>query len=449
MGQAIHSNLRIADAQSAYVITLPTQLRQDAQALKLRFGFKTILDGSPEVSPGLCRLWYRAAAREQVAVKESSKGHVMTDFHPNALCFGDEFPAGGSPCLVHVEAQGFTIAFTVDGGQEQAEVVPFSRVTVSAGGLDHDQLVLQWAGPAGQRTLYLKNPEIIHAFRQAAPAHLNEPLERAAQQVRQVRKRHRMVWGLVGGSFLALVLGLWFGSDLLVELAVDRIPIEWEQKLGESAYRDFLAQHETVNDGPSVNAITEMAQRLARHVPNNPYTFEVTVVKSDVVNAFALPGGYIVVFTGLMKKATSSEEVAGVLAHELNHVLQRHGLERIVKQLGFVAVVSIVLGNSPGLGGVMKQLGVELMTLKFGRAQETEADLSGLQLLHRAKIDPNGMITFFERLAEKDGSRVEWLSTHPMSSARADRLKAQLAEMPRQDPEPFTFEWMKVQASLG
>jgi predicted Zn-dependent protease len=258
-----------------------------------------------------------------------------------------------------------------------------------------------------------------------------------------------MVWGIIGGSFLALTLGLWFGSDLLVELAVDRIPIEWEQKLGESAYRDFLAQHDVVKDGSSVDAVREMTYRLASQVPNNPYTFEVTVVKSDVVNAFALPGGYIVLFTGLMKKAASAEEVAGVLAHELNHVLQRHGLERVVKQLGFVAVVSIVLGNQQGLGGIMKQLGVELMTLKFGRAQETEADLTGLELLYRAKINPEGMITFFQRLAEKDEGRVEWLSTHPMSSARAERLKSQLAEMPKQAYEPFTFEWAKVRAGLG
>jgi predicted Zn-dependent protease len=114
-----------------------------------------------------------------------------------------------------------------------------------------------------------------------------------------------------------------------------------------------------------------------------------------------------------------------------------------------VAVVSIVLGNPPGLGGVMKQLGVELMTLKFGRAQETEADLTGLQLLYRAKIDPSGMITFFQRLAEKDEGRVEWLSTHPMSNARAERLKTQLAEMPKQNPEPFTFDWTNVRASQG
>ncbi|MBS0181215.1 MAG: M48 family metallopeptidase [Nitrospira sp.] len=375
----------------------------------------------------------------------------MTEFHPNALCFGEEFPATGAPCLVHVEGHGLTVTVLsdADAGERRSESVPFSELTVSAGGLDHDQLVATWRGPTGQRTLYLKNPDVIRAFRQGAPDHLTIPLERAAEQVRQVRQRHRMVWSIVGGALLASVLGLWFGSDRLVELAVDRIPIEWERKLGESAYYDFLARQEVMKDGPAVTAVTEMTHRLTDPIPKNPYPFEITVVKSDVINAFALPGGYIVVFTGLMKKAESPEEVAGVLAHELNHVLQRHGLERIVKQLGFVAVVSIVLGNPPGLGGVMKQLGVELMTLKFGRAQEVEADLTGLQLLHRAKIDPSGMITFFQRLAEKDQGRVEWLSTHPMSSARADRLKVELADMPKQIPEPFTFDWTKVRATLG
>jgi predicted Zn-dependent protease len=157
----------------------------------------------------------------------------------------------------------------------------------------------------------------------------------------------------------------------------------------------------------------------------------------------------VVVFTGLMKKAESGEEVAGVLSHELNHVLQRHGLERIVKNLGLMTVAAIIFGNHQGLVGMMKQLGVELFTLKFGREQETEADLTGLQLLQRAKIDPSGMIRFFERLSEKDEGRMEWLSTHPMSTARAERLKAELAVLPKKLPEPFRFDWKQVQASLG
>ncbi len=373
----------------------------------------------------------------------------MDNFSPNALCFGDEFPASGAPCLVHVEGHGLSVIFDSDSAEPRLESVLFSGLTVSAGGLDHDQLVVKWAGPKGERTLYLKNADVIRAFRQAAPDQLNAPFERAAEHVRQVRQRHRMTWSIIGGIILAVLFGLWFGADLLVELAVDRIPVEWEQKLGESAYRDFLSHQEVVKEGVGVAAVEEMTRRLVEQISKNPYKFEVSVVKSDVVNAFALPGGYVVVFTGLMKKAESGEEVAGVLGHELNHVLQRHGLERIVKQLGLVAVVSIVLGDQQGLVGLMKQLSVELLSLKFGRAQETEADLTGLQLLIRAKIDPSGMITFFQRLSEKDEGRVEWLSTHPMSAGRAERLKTELAQMPRQTSEPFSFDWTKVRASLG
>jgi predicted Zn-dependent protease len=168
------------------------------------------------------------------------------------------------------------------------------------------------------------------------------------------------------------------------------------------------------------------------------------------VNAFALPGGYVVVFTGLIKEANSPEEVAGVLSHEINHVLQRHGMERIVKTLGVMAVAAIVLGDQQGLIGLARQLGVEIVTLKFSRDQETEADTTGLHLLRKAKVDPAGMIAFFERLAqsEKEQQRIELFSTHPMSAARAERLKAERASLPKFSPEPFAFDWEKVQASL-
>jgi predicted Zn-dependent protease len=138
-----------------------------------------------------------------------------------------------------------------------------------------------------------------------------------------------------------------------------------------------------------------------------------------------------------------------VLSHELNHVLKRHGLNRIVKQIGLMAIVTIILGDQQGLIGLMRQVGVELLTLKFGRTQETEADVAGLRLLHRARIDPAGMITFFQRLSEKEDGRVEWLSTHPMSAGRAGLLKIEMAALPKNTPEPFSFQWKTVQESLG
>lgn len=368
---------------------------------------------------------------------------------PNALCFGAEFPATGTPCHVEVSSRGLTLHVQGSSPETDGITVPFSSLTVSVGGLDHDQLVLRWGKEPSTLTLYVKDSVLIRDFREAAPPELTHHFDAAAAKVRQARTHRRRTWGIVVGSLAALALFLWLGSDWLVEFAVSRIPIEWEQKLGESAYRDFLAQQDVMKEGPAVAAVNEMTQRLTSRVTNNPYTFEVTVVKSDVVNAFALPGGYVVVFTGLMKKAESGEEVAGVLSHEVNHVLQRHGLDRIVKTLGLVAVVTILVGDPQGLAGLMKQVGLDLVTLKFGRAQETEADLTGLQLLQRAKIDPTGMIRFFARLSERDQGQTEWLSTHPMSATRAERLKIELASLPKTTLEPFTFDWKKIQESLG
>ncbi len=370
---------------------------------------------------------------------------ASTSTSPNALCFGDELPSAGAPCHVDISSVGLSIQFP----DLPPATVPFTALVVEAGGFDHDQLVVRWASNGVGRTVYLKEPALIVSFRQFAPPELMVHLERTAQSVRRARQGRRTFLLVAAGSILALVLALWLGFDALVRIAVNRIPVEWEQVIGESARREFLADQTQVKEGPAVAAVQGITKRLTDQIQQNPYRFEVTVVRSDIVNAFALPGGYVVVFTGLLKKAESPEEVAGVLGHELNHVLLRHGLERTVKTLGLVAVVSIFVGDQSGLIGLAKQLGIELVTLKFGREQETEADLNGLRLLHRAKISTEGMIRFFERLSESDKLQVEMLSTHPMSAARAERLKAEAASLPRQEPVPFTFDWNAVQTGLS
>ena len=367
---------------------------------------------------------------------------------PNALCFGDGLPGTGTPCHAMLTSEGLRIT-PLEGTPLVEESVAYADLSVAAGGLDHDQLVLSWSIGTSTRTLYLKDPALIVEFRRMAPPELTVSLERAAEHVRRARHRHRLLWGSAVGLVMGLALLLWFGSDLIVEWAVARIPVEWEQKLGESVYHDALSKETVLKEGRAVEAVQEMTQRLTDKIPHNPYRFQVSVVSSPTVNAFALPGGYVVVYTGLIKKAESGEEVAGVLSHELNHVLERHGLERMVKTVGLAAVVSILVGDQQGLIGLAKELGLNLVTLKFGREQETEADITGLRLLSDSHIAPEGMIGFFERLSEKDKGRVELFSTHPMSAARADRLKAELAALPKRSSEPFTFDWKSVQDSLA
>lgn len=368
----------------------------------------------------------------------------MNQFSPNALCFGPDLPTVGAPCHVEVSSAGLSIQCS----DCSPETVPFAALAIEAGGFEHEHLIVKWTWNGADRTVYVKDPAILASFWLHLPPEQMARLERTAARVRRVR-RGRRAWLMAAASAgLAVVVGLWLGVDTIVGMAVDRIPVEWERVIGESAQRQFLAGQSVIKEGPAVAAVQEITKRLTGPLQASPYRFDVTVVRSDTVNAFALPGGYVVVFTGLLKQAENPEEVAGVLSHELNHVLQRHGLERTVKTLGLVAVVTIFVGNQEGLVGLAKRLGVELITLKFGREQETEADVTGLHLLHKAKVKPDGMIHFFERLSESDTLQGELLSTHPMSAARAERLKAEAASLPRQEPEPFTFEWKAVQAAL-
>jgi Zn-dependent protease with chaperone function len=340
------------------------------------------------------------------------------------------------------------VRITTTDESRHEEVVPYAGMAVAAGGLNHDHLVVSWGAGASARTLYLKDPALIVAFRRYAPSDLTDHLERTARQVRRSRRRHSTIWAVAIGFLVGLGLFFWFGSDLLVRWAVQRIPVEWEEKLGAAAYREALSGKVVVKEGPAVDALQEMTRRLTSTIVDSPYKFEMSLVAHDVVNAFALPGGRMVVFTGLLTKAESGEEVAGVLSHEISHVLERHGVERIVKQLGLVAVASILFGDQQGLVGLAQQLGMDLLTLRFNREQETEADLVGLHLLSDARIARDGMIRFFERLSEQDKDHVELFSTHPMSAVRAARLKAEIALIPKRASEPFGFDWSKVQASV-
>jgi beta-barrel assembly-enhancing protease len=368
-------------------------------------------------------------------------------FAPNALCFGSDLPGAGTPCRAEVSPAGVTIELP-DANREHAS---FQALRIQAGGFDFDQLVLRWKVNGGDRVVYLKDTAVMVAFRKMAPPSLSKALEDTAADVRRASRKHMTWWGVVAASLLAVVTALWLGFDALVAVAVDRIPVEWEKVIGDSARGEFLAGRAVIKEGPVVAALQEVTRRLTGPISHNPYQFEVTLVRDDIVNAFALPGGQVIVFTGLMTEATGPEEVAGVLSHELNHVLLRHGLKRIVKNLGVVAVVTILAGGPERSFGVLQRLATELLTLKFSRGQETEADLAGLHLLHQAGISPIAMIQFFERLsqsASQDGA-VELLSTHPMNADRAQRLKQELAALPEAPTTPFSFDWQTVQSQLG
>jgi predicted Zn-dependent protease len=154
----------------------------------------------------------------------------------------------------------------------------------------------------------------------------------------------------------------------------------------------------------------------------------------------------VVVNTGLIQAADSAEEVAGVLAHEVQHVELRHTLKNIIHSLGLRAALSLALGDigSTALGDFAANLG----ELKFSRDLESEADSQGLAALKRAGIAPQGMVTFFDKLRKQEGaSPPALLSTHPASEERMQTLEAMLREQGSWPTTPLPYDWQVVKTA--
>ena len=173
-------------------------------------------------------------------------------------------------------------------------------------------------------------------------------------------------------------------------------------------------------------AIDEIISTLVEQLDEStPYTFRLIVVDHDMVNAFATPGGYIVVFRGLLERTGSAEELAGVLAHEMQHVLRRHGTKTLFRQLSTRALIAVFSGDLESVGTVLETADA-LGGLRYRRRDETEADREGMRLIQRARIDPAGMIAFFttlERAAPEMPKQLGYLSTHPLVADRVAALE--------------------------
>jgi predicted Zn-dependent protease len=167
-----------------------------------------------------------------------------------------------------------------------------------------------------------------------------------------------------------------------------------------------------------------------------------------MVNAFALPGGTIVVFTGLIEKSADAEQVAGVLAHEMSHATLRHGLQRVSQSLGLAVGVQLLLGDTQGLIAAGAEL-FQLATINgYSREQESEADDEGVRMLHAAGIDPLGFARFFTTLKDEHGDLpgvVSWMSTHPQHDVRIAAVRERLASLEARDYRPIELDWADVQ----
>ncbi len=243
-------------------------------------------------------------------------------------------------------------------------------------------------------------------------------------------------WILLGGFSVVFTIALAFlalgpGLDWALGKAVDRLPLNAEEKLGGKLF-DALVKAQA-NDDPALAAVLKRcAKPLAE--PGEERKYQVLVVEDAQVNAFALPGGSLVLHRGLLDKLQDESELFGVLGHEAGHVRKRHFLKRLARAAGLGVGFAILLGDTSGILAVLADGSQELLLKGYGRAEETAADDIGLATLKRLKLDPHGMPRLMLRLQEaegKDGVTVpELLSSHPATLKRRVRLEERLKGVP-------------------
>lgn len=202
--------------------------------------------------------------------------------------------------------------------------------------------------------------------------------------------------------------------------------------------------------------VRQLGERLAAHTPDPHYPYTFKVVNQREINAFALPGGPVYLHVGIITAAGNEGEIAGVLGHEIAHVVMRHGTRQASRggalQLG-AAILGGVLGG--GVGGTLAQLGGSLaggvFMLSYSREYEREADRVGARLLYEANYNPQAVVTFFRKLEEQSGGGggPAWLSSHPSPGNRAQLAAEAISGLPPKDYRTDTQAFQRAKAEAG
>jgi beta-barrel assembly-enhancing protease len=212
-----------------------------------------------------------------------------------------------------------------------------------------------------------------------------------------------------------LFLVPWIASAL-----AGRFPLSYEKSIGDQTFNAMKNDFDV--DIKKTAFINDFFTQM--NVPSK-YDVQIVVVKGDVVNAFALPGGRIVVYEKLINKLNSYPELAALLAHEFTHVENRHTIKTLFRQLGSKIFLSLVLGDATAVGGVIINNADDLKSLSYSRALEKEADENGARLLADRKIDCDGFVRLFEILKQEtkgDPKTAEWISSHPNLDKRIENI---------------------------
>jgi beta-barrel assembly-enhancing protease len=247
-----------------------------------------------------------------------------------------------------------------------------------------------------------------------------------------------------GTALVLLVAAFWGVVDYGSEYAAPLVPYRLQAKLGREVRNEIVRGRTLCTGADGLAAINGLANRLAR-AGDLGHPVEMTVVKGGPVNAFTLPGGYLVFYSQLIDEAKDGEEVAGVLAHEIGHAVNEHPIKGLTRQYGVNLLLSLLTGGYSDLGTLGSGGGL-LLALRNGRSFERSADATGIKLLEKRGLRADGMSRFFEQLLKHQPTDPALLlgiwSDHPPTAERIAATKRPPTSLPPFSPQ----EWKALRS---
>lgn len=254
----------------------------------------------------------------------------------------------------------------------------------------------------------------------------------------EIKKAQKKVWIKPGGKVailtgvvivVILFLNIVF-SSLVADVGLKLITPEYEAKLGDEMFQSSIPL--TAVDGKRTALIQSFANKLEL---SKKYKINVSVVESKDINAFAIPGGHIIVYSGLIEKMGNNyEELVALLGHEVSHINERHTTRAFLKELSSKLFLIFFMDVSQ-VGAILLLNADKLRSLSYSRGLEKEADEEGLNIMLRNKVNVNGMVQLFETLQKADttGAPPDMLNTHPLTKQRIRYTKTNIRKANQRD----------------
>lgn len=350
----------------------------------------------------------------------------------SAHAFHDSLPHGRSSGELMVTPLGFR--FQCAAG---AVVIPFQGAELRRGGASDRLVFISNAARPGW-SVYTDDRSIM-----ADPLLAGQP--GLAPALASMRRKGWSNWAWAGfAALLILGLPIWmlFNIDVFAGVAAKRIPPDWEAGLGKRVYAQYQIGAQIIEDKAVAAQLKKLTDPLEQQIKDPRYPFHFNIAKDSTINAFALPGGYVVINSELILRARSADELLGVVGHEMSHVTEQHGMRAVITTAGVVLIAQALIGDVAGLAATLASAGPLLLNQSYSRGFEEQADKRGVELLQRARIDPLGMVRFFETVQEEERKRREkmrkttgertadvlegaskFLSTHPATEKRIAQIR--------------------------